>query len=391
VRVEGNARVDERVILERAGLTPGEPFAIPRIRLALRRIFGLADFQWVRFDLAQEGDATGVLFRVKEKPWGPTYMHFGIELVDDLEGDADYALKANLTRTNLNRRGGEWRNDLQVGSQPLFRTELYQPVDIGGHFFIAPWAAVARQRQAIYVDGNRIASYEVDIGQGELDAGLQYGRFGEVRFGVYRGRIGAEVDTGAPDLPTVDADSGGLAFQAAFDNLDRPSIPRRGSQALVRGRLSRTSLGATDTYDRLETGAAHFRGRGRHTVYGSLQYSTNLGSTLPSYDEFLLGGLFSLGGYSDGELRGQVVAGAGGGYHYRLSTLPSGLGEGVYVGVLLDAANVWETTRQVSLSDLRYGATFLAGADTLLGPVFFGYGWAEGGRDRFYLTVGRSF
>ena len=76
---------------------------------------------------AEEPEGTGVVFRVKEKPWGPTYLHFGLEFVDDLEGDADYALKANITRANLNRRGGEWRNDLQVGSRPSIRTELSSP------------------------------------------------------------------------------------------------------------------------------------------------------------------------------------------------------------------------------------------------------------------------
>ena len=38
----------------------------------------------------------------------------------------------------------------------------------------------------------------------------------------------------------------------------------------------------------------------------------------------------------------------------------------------------------------RYGATVIVGADTILGPLFFAYGRAEGGRDRFYVTLGRS-
>jgi NTE family protein len=185
-------------------------------------------------------------------------------------------------------------------------------------------------------------------------------------------------------------DGGGFAFAAGFDNLDRPSIPHRGTSALVRAGFSRPSLGADDTYDRMEGLVSHFRGRGRHTAFGVLHYGTNLGSELPAYDEFLLGGLFSLGGYSEGELRGQALAAASAGYHLRLSALPSGRGGGIYLGTIVDAGNVWETTGEVALSDLRYGVTFLAGADTLLGPIFLGYGWAEGGRNRLYLTVGRT-
>jgi hypothetical protein len=37
---------------------------------------------------------------------------------------------------------------------------------------------------------------------------------------------------------------------------------------------------------------------------------------------------------------------------------------------------------EVSVSDLLYGVTLLLGADTLVGPVFLAYGWAEGGHDR---------
>ena len=391
VRAEGNQRVDSRVILARAGLQEGEPFQIPRVRLALRRVFGTSDFQWVRFGLDKEEEGTGVVFRVKEKPWGPTYIHFGLELVDDLEGDADYVVKANLTRTNLNRRGGEWRNDIQAGSHPGWRTELYQPLDFRGHFFVAPWAVRVRSRAPIFQDGNRIASYTVDENLVQLDGGIEYGRWGEVRLGVYRSRVHAEVDTGPPALPTLDVGGGGVAFDVGFDNLDRPAIPRHGSQARVHSIFSRTSLGAEESYDRVELVASHFRGRGRHTGFAVLQYGTSLGSELPAYDSFVLGGLFSLGGYSEGELRGQVLAGLSTGYHFRLSNLPSGLGQGVYLGAELDAANVWDNTSEVSVSDLLYGVTVLVGADTLVGPVFLAYGWAEGGHDRLYLTVGRSF
>jgi NTE family protein len=391
LQVEGNERVDSRAILARAGLHEGEPFQVPRVRLALRRVYGTSDFQWVRFGLTEEEDKTGVVFRVREKPWGPTYLHFGLEIADDLEGQADYVVKANLTRTNLNRRGGEWRNDVQVGSRPGWRTELFQPLDYRGHYFVAPWAVTIRSRTPIYEDGNRIASYTVDENRVQLDGGVEYGRWGEIRLGVYRSRVHAEVDTGPPALPTFDVDGGGVAFQVGFDNLDRPAIPRHGSSAVLFALFSRDSLGAEESYDRVEFVASHFRGRGRHTGFAVLSYGTNLGSELPAYDTFTLGGLFSLGGYSEGELRGQVLAGVSGGYHFRLANLPSGLGQGLYVGVDVDAANVWQSTSEVSVSDLLYGVTLLLGADTLVGPVFLGYGYAEGGHDRLYLTVGRSF
>jgi len=241
------------------------------------------------------------------------------------------------------------------------------------------------------VEGDRVASYTVDEDRVQADVGIEYGRWGEVRLGAYHNRIRAQVDTGLPTLPELDAEGGGLASFAAFDNLDRPAIPQHGSRVVVHGLFSRDWLGADAEYDRLELDAAHFRSRGRHTAFAALRYGTNLGSDLPAYEEFLLGGFFSLAGYSEGELRGQVVTGGSAGYHFRLGLLPPGFGYGVYAGAAVDAGNVWESTHDVALSELIYGVRLLIGADTLLGPVFFGYGLAEGGQDRLYLTVGRTF
>ncbi|MGZ8795995.1 MAG: hypothetical protein ACXW2F_01525 [Thermoanaerobaculia bacterium] len=44
-----------------------------------------------------------------------------------------------------------------------------------------------------------------------------------------------------------------------------------------------------------------------------------------------------------------------------------------------------------SLNDLHRSVTAVIGAQTLIGPVLFGYGRAETGDDRFYLTIGKTF
>jgi NTE family protein len=116
-----------------------------------------------------------------------------------------------------------------------------------------------------------------------------------------------------------------------------------------------------------------------------------LGSTIPVYDEFTLGGLFSLGGYAEGEFRGQYFAAAKVGYYYRMAKLPAGLGQGVYVGGLLEGGDAWATSADISIGDFRYGFTGIVGADTIVGPAFLAFALGEGGRKRFYLTVGRTF
>ncbi|HEX6850231.1 MAG TPA: BamA/TamA family outer membrane protein, partial [Candidatus Polarisedimenticolaceae bacterium] len=391
IRVEGTDIVDPRVVLGRVRTRVGAPLDLAVLREDMARVFGLDDFQRVSFDVRPAPDGNVLTFDVREKPWGPTYIRFGVEVVDDLEGDAAYGARVGITRTRLNARGGEWRSELQLGSLQRAFTELYQPLDFRGRWFVAPWLSAERANQPIFLDGTKIAEYDVRWAGGGIDVGAQFGRFGEIRVGVARQKVEATVETGAADLPSFDVDSGGFRFAFAVGTIDRPAIPRKGFVFGVQGGFSREALGSDAQYDRVQFGGAKFVNRGRHTVFFGVDAGTNLGSTLPVYDEFAIGGLLSLGGFSQGELRGQVFAVGRVGYHFRIATLPAGFGEGIYVGTLFEIGNTWESRSAASLDDLRHGTTVILGLDTFAGPVFLAYGVAEGGGDRFYLTVGRSF
>ena len=391
VRVQGNEAVDARAILSRIHVKAGDTLDPAVLRKGMARVFGLDAFQRVTVDVVPENGLDTLVIHVQEKTWGPTYVRFGLEIVDDLEGDAQYAARTSITRTLINRRGLEWRNDIQLGSTQLARSELYQPIDFAGRFFVAPWIQGQRQKQPLFTDGHKIARYDVKTLGGGLDFGTQLGSVGEIRLGVSRATVRADVDTGSPALPEFHVDSGAMTLRVALSTLDRPTIATKGGEVRAGVDFSRTGLGADADYDRAFGGASRFFGRGRHTGFVVVDGGSNLGSTIPIYDEFTLGGLFSLGGYSEGEFRGQYYATAKVGYHYRLAALPGGIGQGIYVGALVEGGNVWDDSSQISASDLRYGITALVGADTILGPIFLAYAAAEGGSHRMYLTVGRTF
>jgi NTE family protein len=61
----------------------------------------------------------------------------------------------------------------------------------------------------------------------------------------------------------------------------------------------------------------------------------------------------------------------------------------VYAGITLEVGNVWDTRDAVSLDDSLGGGSIWLGADTIAGPVYVGYGRAEGGAESFYFYVGR--
>ena len=61
-----------------------------------------------------------------------------------------------------------------------------------------------------------------------------------------------------------------------------------------------------------------------------------------------------------------------------------------YAGASLEAGNVYAHDESITGTSLLTGWSLFVGADTPLGPFFFGYGRSED-RDRFYLTIGDRF
>jgi NTE family protein len=105
-----------------------------------------------------------------------------------------------------------------------------------------------------------------------------------------------------------------------------------------------------------------------------------------------LGGLFRLSGYAPFELIGREGV-LGRVIVYRqlnrkvLEILPTGW----YAGVALEAGNVFQADQSIDASDLLYGGTAFVGADTPIGPLILGIGYADPDRTRVYLSFGRSF
>ena len=57
--------------------------------------------------------------------------------------------------------------------------------------------------------------------------------------------------------------------------------------------------------------------------------------------------------------------------YQRLEYVPL-LTRGLFVGGTLEAGNAWTRKRDVSVSDLRIGSSLFVGADTSVGPSYFG-------------------
>jgi len=106
IEVTGNQRVSKAVIRGRIYTEPGETFDPEKVQKDIRRVFGVDEFEQVQFHLKPRADGTADLdYEVKEKPWGPSYLKFGLKLRSDLSEDSDWVILLNYTRMSVNQWG----------------------------------------------------------------------------------------------------------------------------------------------------------------------------------------------------------------------------------------------------------------------------------------------
>jgi NTE family protein len=238
------------------------------------------------------------------------------------------------------------------------------------------------------VNGDRVAKYLTNEGRAGVDAGAALGTWGEARAGAVWRRVDSKVDIGSPLLPETTETSSGLRAKFFVDQLDHPWFARHGFRLNVAAYAADESLGSDRNYKKAEgdfTGAASW---GAHVFQATLVGGTDLGTDVPSYDTFALGGPLRLSAFRIDEFSGQRVAFARLLYFNHTIKLPSILGSGVYVGGSLETGQVQQQVNGAPDTGTLFSGSVFLSADTFLGPCYFGLGVGTGGRANIYLMLG---
>ena len=393
IRVEGLERVNEQVVIQSMVTSVGEPLDVATLDLDMRRIYGRGDFEHVGYALIDEPDHRILAVQAVEKAWGPTYVRFGLSLSSDFRGDNAFNLLASIRRTWINSLGGEWRADVQLGSDGLLFTEFYQPLVASQYFFIAPRAQVVRGPADIYggPEGDDLAArYNVTISTIGLDLGSQFTKYGELRFGVMAGQGDAELQIGDPILAqySIKRDIGAVRTRLFLDQLDSTSFPRAGYSLAAQIVSSTTKLGASDSYNRWNLNLIGAQSFGPHTFQMALAGGGSFGDNpLPLYDYLSFGGFLRMTGYREGQLRNDSMSYGRLTYMNQLFKMP--LLEGVYVGASLEAARLGSPLIPTGIQGNVASASLFFAVDTPLGPAYLAYGHTQDGNSNVYFYLGK--
>ncbi|OGT80031.1 MAG: hypothetical protein A3H91_04395 [Gammaproteobacteria bacterium RIFCSPLOWO2_02_FULL_61_13] len=390
VRVNAETTIGENVLLHPFQPLIGKPLDDGELKQAIEELYGWNIFESVRYELVQEGGKRGLLVHVKEKSWGPNYIQLGVALASDLNGDSSWDIGASMLKTALNRYAGEARFAAQVGESPLAFAEFYQPLGAALRFFISPQVFYNAQSISRFEGDDEVEEFRVHRYGGALSVGRTLGHWGEVRVGLRRYAGEADLRIGDPAVADEDFDSAEAYARLTYDTVDNRNFPHSGAIGTIDWIESLKDLGADDNFSQLLVNAGGARSWGKTSVFGAVQFEYTADEVAPIQNRFRIGGFTRLSGFVQQQLSGQQVLLLRGGFYRRIGNiewLPA------YVGMSMEYGNVYEERDDISLAtdNALLAASIFLGVDTVVGPVYLGYGHAEQGHDSVYLFLGRLF
>jgi NTE family protein len=388
IRVEGLHRTNPAVARSLVESKPGEPLTEEKLGADLRRIYGTGDFESISYRII--GGDTGpraMLIEPVEKSWGPNYLRFGLGLASDFSGDSQFNALVQYRRSWLNRLGAEWVTEVQVGQDTHFGTEFYQPLNEAGKWFIAPSVFVGQQTRGLFIGEEKVADYLTSVTQGALDAGAVLGTWGQLRAGASMSRVYARVETGSPLLPSVRDTTAGLRAAIFIDQTDNAWFARSGYGLVGTAYSAMESLGSDASYNRVEANGRVVQSWGPHTFNLAAKGGSSLNSDMPAYESFSLGGPLNLSAYRINEFAGRRYAFGRLMYYNRTLPLPDLLGSGIYVGGSAEVGRMSDRSDGLPSPGTVWSGSAFLGADTFLGPAYFGVG-VGAGRWSLYLLLG---
>ena len=354
----------------------------------LKRIYSLGIFEIVSYEIIEKGSRHTLKITATPKSWGPTYLKMGLFLGTDFQFTTQFGVVALVDATELNSLGGEWKTTATIGNPLEVKTRFFQPVDYKGHLFLSPYAGWRQESDQVFVDETAVGTYRVSRAVIGGDVGYDFGTWGEVRAGYARAWGKGRRKVGNPEFPNLDWDEGGFTARMTVDQLDNVNLPHEGYYGQIEYLGNRESLGATDSYDRFQAGFVGVQTIGRWTGLARVLGGDSFGTDIPFYDQFRLGGLFNLSGRPNGQLVGDTFALASFLLYYRLTATSGAVLKNVSIGVSIETGNAWANHDSVH-GLVTAGSVYLI-ADTIIGPLFVGYGHS-GGNNSAYLFLNRSF
>jgi NTE family protein len=292
-----------------------------------------------------------------------------------------------LIDNNLGGYGSELRADLRIGFLTQVSAEYYRLLRQNG-LFVQPHIGILRQPVYIFANQHRIAErLQQNVGGG-LDFGRTYGSHAQLaaewRYEVVRWHT----QSGTDFRPNISGSSQTGLLHFTYNALNTAQLATRGLLLDVAGGALYHSPQSQNA-PLIELNAAYTRAFAEKNVLGiGITGDTYFRRNVADPLRFTLGGPLRLSASSIDEYRGTDDMLVRAAYLRRVASLPTQLGQGIYLNSAYEAGEIWSPERPAIL---RQDGVLGVLATTPVGSITLGGAIGDAGRRKIFFTFGRLF
>ncbi|RSM26392.1 serine protease [Aeromonas salmonicida] len=403
VEILNKSRLSDETVRAMLKVKPDKIQTNESLEAGIRRLYALESFDRITYEVEERDGENVLVVDASEKNWGPGYLNFQFGFSDDFESSSNYNVGMSYTLTNLNEWGAEWLTEASLGTAKHLKTDFYSPLEPSQTFYSEASLAYDKTQRRIFIpedpNGANDVSYidsEYSFTSADLAVGWNRQPWSRLSLGL-EGKVGS-IDIRNVKGADTDASSWGPYVRFEHDTLDSRYFPYQGVYWNIKGGYSTVRLDDVDEInDRYEGINYHLAmikpwSWDRHSL--NLLLEGGGSTSQEEYPLFVqdLGGLFRMSGFQRYQLSGRYSLFGGLRYIYRVVDNDFGaLRAPLYLGGSLEQGGVWDKGEDISIESSYTGGSVYVGIESFLGPIFLGYGIAEGGNNMFYLQLGTTF
>ncbi|MDM5136305.1 patatin-like phospholipase family protein [Aeromonas salmonicida] len=403
VEILNKSRLSDETVRAMLKVKPDKIQTNESLEAGIRRLYALESFDRITYEVEERDGENVLVVDASEKNWGPGYLNFQFGFSDDFESSSNYNVGMSYTLTNLNEWGAEWLTEASLGTAKHLKTDFYSPLEPSQTFYGEASFAYDKTQRRIFIpedpNGANDVSYidsEYSFTSADLAVGWNRQPWSRLSLGL-EGKVGS-IDIRNVKGADTDASSWGPYVRFEHDTLDSRYFPYQGVYWNIKGGYSTVRLDDVDEInDRYEGINYHLAmikpwSWDRHSL--NLLLEGGGSTSQEEYPLFVqdLGGLFRMSGFQRYQLSGRYSLFGGLRYIYRVVDNDFGaLRAPLYLGGSLEQGGVWDKGEDISIESSYTGGSVYVGIESFLGPIFLGYGIAEGGNNMFYLQLGTTF
>ncbi len=376
IDVEQNELTKDWYIRSYFTLEAGQPYSTAQASRGVANIYGTDLFDRVTVRVLPSDSGAVVKIGVEEKKsyqlrlgwhWDDEYRSEQfIELLDDNVGGIglQYLLHARYAQERQNYYA-TFKTDRILNTYLTSRINFFH----------------RRIDRSIYLDDIEIGERKERKTGFDLIFGQQIARFGTVSVGFTLQEIEyANTDTGIKRKFGLRI----VKFESLLENFDRLPFPNTGNRHVLQLQLAGKYIGGDDEFTRFYASFETYFPIGQYVNYHPHVALGVSRSGLPPSEQFFLGGLHSFVGFRTHQLAGDKMFILSNEIRVKLPLM-------LYLIGRHDMGEVYVSSDQIKLRNLRHGVGLSLALDSPIGPFEFGYGIVNSDIDQFYVNIGPRF